>query len=272
MLMLAFTGVICALFIILTFITYSNTRKAPGDIILAISISDLILCLHWISSSVYAIKYDRAPNPTDLFCTMNSIFSTFSVSAEFMYQCCFCLYLILTIRHFLKGTVFKQKIFHIFCFGMTTIVVLVVWVFHMNGLSQFGTCSLKINDKFPIFALLILLIYLFLSWYAIYYFKKNVPNNDKFKKIREEFLKYYFNYVVSTSTIWSVVAISTLIASLNCTNFQQPFLNIFLTLGNTAKICSPIVLSILRYKEPTIHKKVKSQLAVIKRFFCIQSE
>jgi hypothetical protein len=63
--------------------------------------------------------------------------------------------------------------------------MIVIWSFKLNGLSLFGTCSIKVNDKFPVFAMLILLIYLVLSWSAIYYFKKHVPNSEVFKKVRE---------------------------------------------------------------------------------------
>jgi len=48
-------------FIIFTFYKYPTTRKQPGDIILAISISDLVTCTHWIISSGYAVVNNAGP-------------------------------------------------------------------------------------------------------------------------------------------------------------------------------------------------------------------
>lgn len=61
-------AILSTLFIIITFIKYPTTRKPPGDIILAISVSDLILSLHWIISSGYMLKYETGPDPAGAFC------------------------------------------------------------------------------------------------------------------------------------------------------------------------------------------------------------
>lgn len=45
-------------------------------------------------------------------------------------------------------------------------------------------------------------------------------------------------------------------AGLNCEYFHKPRLNIFITLGSIAKLATPIVLSIMRYNDPTIKKRV----------------
>jgi 1-phosphatidylinositol-4-phosphate 5-kinase len=46
-------------------------------------------------------------------------------------------------------------------------------------------------------------------------------------------------------------------AGLNCEIFFEDRLDIFITIGNTAKLATPIVLSIMRYKDPNIKKKLK---------------
>lgn len=78
--------------------------------------------------------------------------------------------------------------------------------------------------------------------------------------MREDFLRYYFYYVVATSMIWTILALSNLLAGLNCEYFQNPSFNVVITIGNAAKIITPIVLSVIRYKDPTIKKKVRDQL------------
>lgn len=79
--------------------------------------------------------------------------------------------------------------------------------------------------------------------------------------MREEFLRYYFYYVVWTSMIWTILASTNLLAGLNCSDFHNPSLNVLITIGNVAKIGTPVVLSVIRYKDPTIKKKVNDQLS-----------
>jgi len=69
-------------------------------------------------------------------------------------------------------------------------------------------------------------------------------------------LKYYFNYIVASCIIWSILAVSNLLSGLNCEYFQKRWLNSTISLGNAAKLATPIVLSILRYHDPTIRKKI----------------
>jgi len=143
---------------------------------------------------------------------------------------------------------------------VTICVVVLLFATNNAGLTLFGTCSFKVNDGFPVFGVVILFIYLIVSWSTIWYFRKSVPKNAVFKKMREEFLKYYFYYVVSTSTVWTILAFTNLFAALNCSSFHKPGLNVLITIGNAVKIISPIVLSIIRYKDPTIKKKVREVL------------
>ena len=66
--LLAPFAILSTLFIIITFIKYPTTRKQPGDIILAISLSDFVLCMHWIISSGYSFHYNIGPDPDGAFC------------------------------------------------------------------------------------------------------------------------------------------------------------------------------------------------------------
>lgn len=101
--MLGPVAIICTLFIIVTFIKYPTTRKQPGDIILAISISDFVLSCHWIISSSYMFKYETGPDPSGAFCQANAVVSIIFGTTEFLYNCCFCCYVVLVIRNNLKG-------------------------------------------------------------------------------------------------------------------------------------------------------------------------
>ncbi len=65
------------------------------------------------------------------------------------------------------------------------------------------------------------------------------------------------NYIIASCVIWTVLALCNLMAGLNCEIFFEDRLDIFITIGNTAKLATPIVLSIMRYKDPNIKKKLK---------------
>jgi len=51
-----------------------------------------------------------------------------------------------------------------------------------------------------------------------------------------------------------------LIISFNCTTWQNPALLWFVSIGNIAKLATPICLSIIRYKDPIIKDHVKNYL------------
>lgn len=74
---------------------------------LAISISDLVLVIHWITMSFYYFSNDGYPPILDRdnyyqfgdgFCITNAVFSTFAGTTEFLYNIMFCIYLILLIK------------------------------------------------------------------------------------------------------------------------------------------------------------------------------
>lgn len=53
--------------------------------------------------------------------------------------------------------------------------------------------------------------------------------------------------------------------------FHEGFLMIFITLCNISKLCTPIVLSILRYHDPTIKRKVQKLFRKVSRVEVINS-
>lgn len=129
-----------------------------------------------------------------------------------------------------------------------------VYCLNKNGLSLFGTCSFKYTPNFPYAAIFLVFTYVIISIYTIVYFIKTVPDDPKYKEKKEEFAKYYLRYIIASSIIWSIEAICYTIVGLNCETFHKGYLLIFLTIGNASKLCTPFVLSILRYHDPTIKK------------------
>jgi 1-phosphatidylinositol-4-phosphate 5-kinase len=136
--------------------------------------------------------------------------------------------------------------------GVPTITLLT----HNAGLSLTGTCSFKQGAGFPIAGFVLLGVYLMFSVYTILFFRSAIPNTETLLESKNYFIKYYINYVIASSVIWSVLAASYFMMGINCTKVHNAYLNIFTTLDTLAKLATPIVLSILRYYDPTIRSKI----------------
>jgi 1-phosphatidylinositol-4-phosphate 5-kinase len=88
------------------------------------------------------------------------------------------------------------------------------------------------------------------------FFKGAVPNTEALISQKKSFMRYYFNYILASSIIWTVLAISNFMMYLNCAKLHLPLLNIFVTICTMAKVATPIVLSIMRYYDPSIRNKL----------------
>lgn len=78
---------IMSLLMIILHLRYKTLRKAPGDIILCISIADFVLALHWMAT--YWI-----PNQRDgCECYINGIITVFAGALDFLYNVCFIMYI-----------------------------------------------------------------------------------------------------------------------------------------------------------------------------------
>lgn len=137
------------------------------------------------------------------------------------------------------------------------LVPILALVTNKNGLSLFGTCSFKYHPGFPFAGILLVLGYTIVSCYTIYYFKNAVPDDEKYLEEKNNFAKYYYRYIFASCIIWTTEAVCFSIAGFNCSYFHKGWLLIFITIGNTAKLCTPMVLSILRYNDPTIKKSIE---------------
>ncbi|EAS00927.2 phosphatidylinositol 4-phosphate 5-kinase (macronuclear) [Tetrahymena thermophila SB210] len=245
-------SIISNLIIIILFLKYKESRKQPSDIIFFISISDLILSIHWFSSAIYAISKSQVPDNDDIFCQINSFFSITSGSIEYLYNLFFCIFLITRIRNTIKGFRIKKSFIHFFTIVGSIGFYLLQKFQGRAQLNLYGVCSYKVDSTSWIIGVSIFVVYLFISWLTIYYFKKYVPNITAFVKHRTEFLQFYYFNVLFISISWSILVASNIIVGINCTYELSPFLNIFITVGNIIKLVTPIVLSIVRYFDPTL--------------------
>lgn len=260
-------ALISTLFIIITFIKYPKMREPPGDILLGISLNEFILTIHWMLFGARRI-YDENPTKTkDSFCTANAIFSMCAGIFEYLYNCAFCFFLIFKIRNVLKGGSIKQKYFHFVCIGINMIVVIGLILGNNLGKNLFGTCSIKGVSFLPIFGPIVFMTYVILSIGTMIFFKKKVPNDEKFKKFREDFLNYYYNYIRACCIIWSVIALSNVILMGECMYEESnaEWIKVVISIGNVFKLFTPVVLSVIRYQDPFLKDRMSRFFRRIKR-------
>ena len=260
-------ALVSTLFIIFTFIKYPKMREPPGDILLGISLSEFVLTIHWMLFGARRIYEETPPGTESTFCIANAIFSMCAGIFEYLYNCAFCFYLIFKIRNVLKGGSIKQKYFHFVCVGINMIVVIgLIWGKNL-GKNLFGTCSIKGVSFLPIFGPIVFITYVFLSIGAMIFFKKKVPNDEKFKKYREDFLNYYYNYIRACCIIWSIIALSNVILMGECMENESnaEWIKVVISIGNVFKLFTPVVLSVIRYQDPFLKDRVRRFFARIKR-------
>ncbi|CAD8195769.1 unnamed protein product [Paramecium octaurelia] len=262
----------CTMFITYSFIKYPNTRKMPGDIVFFISLSDAILCIHWFVTACYYTVYGESPLSSGPFCQTNSMFSIFAGTGEVSYNVVFCIYIRLTLKNQFKVIPKLPIILHSLAWIAMISIPLLAKFTHNNGLSIFGTCSFKYHPGFPLAGIMLVFCYTLISLYTLWYFNKAIPDDEKYKEIRDTFGQYYYRYIKGSCIIWTSQAISFTLAGFNCSYFHKGILLIFITIGNSAKLCTPVVLSILRYNEPTIKDQVKRLWRRVWRRDNVQSE
>jgi 1-phosphatidylinositol-4-phosphate 5-kinase len=155
----------------------------------------------------------------------------------------------------------KAVVYHGIAASLLIGMAIVVYATGSQGLNTYGTCSFKESLLFAYTGIAFVIFYLLLGSYTLYCFRKQIPDDPAFRKYREKFLNYYTQYIRWTVIIWAVLSVSRVVVTINM-QLKTPIdtLFIFVTIDNIAKLAAPVVLTIIRYRNPSIKP-------VIDRFF-----
>lgn len=108
-----------ALLMLIIHVSFRPLRESPGDIIIAISISDFLLAVHWI------ITYWMPESRSGCSCLANGIFTVFVGLLDFLYNVCFVMYLKQTLRYVLtKVKIMKPAYYHGIILSVSAVSVL----------------------------------------------------------------------------------------------------------------------------------------------------
>jgi len=252
---------ITSLILIITHLYQKKLRQPPGDLIIGISASNLMLAIHWsIVHSYPSFRFGCG-------CFFNGILGVFGGFANFFYNLGFIIHMYQSMRHILKqGKMIQPKYYHWFSIGASAVGTLVLIINNNVGQTLFGTCSTKFDCNSNITrgftTLFVYSLYQALAIYLYFYLKKKIDFSGK-EKGELAFLNNYRLYLLITSVLWTFIAIAFAFNDFSSHEVGEPwgiFYHIFIPLGNFCKVFQAVILTIYRYREPYVKTGIKRML------------
>lgn len=228
--------IFCCSFIVITFIVYPSTRKIPGDLLLGLSLANMIICISYLSNAIYSSIYKHAPVSDGAYCQISAFMLLSATTADFTYNIAFCIYLYYSITNVLK---LKRKLtFLIHSFSFIGIVgfPLINYIIGQTGLNNEMICSISEGSAFPYFRSLLLVIITVVSMTTLSFMKSRIPNQQQFLVYKEAFYAYYLKYVLVMSITCLLSIVSLIIEELNHIYFNEYGITVFTSVTNLSKM------------------------------------
>jgi len=237
---------LATLFLVIGSLRFKELRKQPGDLIVGIALSDMALAIHWL---ILATWYEKVSDPA--FCHFTGSLGIVAGASEYFYNIAFNFFLITSLRNALKQARIPKKTFHTITLSLSAIFLIVLYYQGKVGRTSVGTCSIISSDSQGGFskylASMIVGSYAFVGLYTLYYIRKNAPKCAQSHNKRTHFILYYSRYIIASIIIYSSIAVTNFLTI----KFNLAWVN---SLYNIAKLCSPLVLSFIRYNDPLIKR------------------
>lgn len=180
-----------------------------------------------------------------------------------------------------KEAPFVYWIAHLVGWGFPILVVAKLWYSHELGISFAGTCSMQFYNKGTdykfsttiIYYLVSAVIIVILGFFTLFVTSQALPKTThKALIMREEFLAFYYDYVVTLIVYYTLSVFSTLVPA-TVVSFDKTGMAmipvIFARIGNVFKALLPIVLFCVRTKDPAIDYEINRITKKIQKFFGI---
>jgi len=263
--------VIASLFFLRGYTQFKALRKQPGDLILGMVLSEVLLAANWLVIAAWPKLVDD-----EYSCT---ILGSAAIAANILnnlYNAGFSIFLIISLRNALKRDKIPRRGFHI-------IIILLVgsimgFLFYQNdfGKNLSATCSIKYHCDMALYnyrTIFVMVSYTLLGTYTFHYIKKNTPKGQNVKAKRIQFLIYYQRYILAaiviTATILFANLINTVLNQLQTNNPENLQFGLWSSLAssfyNISKLCEPLVLLAIRYRDPLIRRKIAKAISTWKK-------
>ena len=257
---LVFAGLIFIIstVLILGFIRVKEMREPPGDIVLALAVSNLILSIEWGVQSV--LKLHNMIDDKSVSCSVTGIFDVFSrVFSSFYIFAFFCFYFSAT-RPSLKITNIPQYLWHLVPLCVASPIILLTSYFDQYGLDDTCICSfnpsnatanLVIGILWQGLSLLLLVIFpVYMSWAV----GKSLPECRAFSLARYKFLRHYRAYVIVIALINLILCVIGMILAGTDSNTEDmgTWITVLKYIDNVFTVLAPLALISIRLFDPNL--------------------
>ena len=253
-----------------------DLRKQPGDLILMISLTELLLSIHFFSVAYRTSYISTGTKDDSTFCQLSSVAAIVLQVMEFSYSVCFLVHIYFTMNSSIQKGFVPKKLYHV----VTLVGVAVsLGVNHRNlGKDPYGICSLKVGTMQDdgrrvrvwddlIYATVFLLVGVVLAIFVLIFTQKKLPNFGKeLSFLKRDFLNYYKTYIKSCIMYWLIIFLSYCAQifgedqriEVEEKHGAKGMIFEIGRIGNTAKVMIPLVFFFVRIQDPLIRKRIWS--------------
>lgn len=213
-----------------------------------------------------------------------------------MYNLCFMVSIYLKIIY-IDSKLNYQKIFHPICMLVTSATLGFTLYKKSNGLNPFGTCSIaKVSNYSILFGLCTIIVLIVFASYILYKANKVLPNNtSKLASLKRNFVNFYSTYLRMIIILWGAALMAFMAQNVTsvgnsfraknknydpsnpeCSSeFYEDYTEIDTSqiifnigkLGNCGKLLIPILLFMIRMRDPLIKQNVFSNFRNLEKTF-----
>lgn len=254
---------LAVIFVIVTSFYYPKLLESPGDIILALSINELLKLTTFLINAIYYLMYETGPLNNSSFCQLTGSILVVVQYVEDYYNIIFCLFILLRIRYLLKEVQIPPIIYHIFLVLFIITMVILLKYYGRIGKNYNGICGLKACFNAWAFSVNFLqVLNIFLVTLTLKYFINNLPSYSNIKKIKAEIINYLGIYLIGQTVGRIAYEILLIFLQINSYQWKSDSFRSFQFLLNFKLLITPLLLLIMRYNHlfmAEIFKKI---------FFC----
>ena len=239
---------LAVIFVIVTSFYYPKLLESPGDIILALSINELLKLTTFLINAIYYLMYETGPLNNSSFCQLTGSILVVVQYVEDYYNIIFCLFILLRIRYLLKEVQIPPIIYHIFLVLFIITMVILLKYYGRIGKNYNGICGLK--ACFNVWAIstnFLQVLNIFLVTLTLKYFINNLPSYSNIKKIKAEIINYLGIYLIGQTVGRIAYEVLLIFLQINSYKWKSDSFRYFQFLLNFKLLITPLLLLIMRY-------------------------
>lgn len=262
-------GILTALGLFLGHVFSKELRKSPGDLVMMITVAELLLSTHWFSSALRTQFFTKDDKISSGFCTFEAYFALIGGTLETFYNFAFLLYIFFQVRY-LNAKKIKTMYLHVMAIGMTIITVIYQDIKNNLGRNKYGSCSVAtVSTSSLIFGGTLMLVIFGFAIGVVSYTNRVLPQHTReLAKLKRNFVNFYKTYIYMIIYLWALIFLNFLFQNLgeNQNDYNPRDTPIKYTfkgyifnlgkLGNLSKALTPVLLFYVRLRDPLIKQNI----------------